>query len=352
MGIIDKVTKALFGLRTKTSGESDAEEDIRDGVLIASDSQESTQAIEDDLRVIFNGEGTLQAKYEQKTERSESTSKQENTQQEVESEKDIKRKFKVSEAERGFLLWLTVGNRAERTKQEYIWEIRWWQKRAKRRKKALHELTAQDIESCLRRVKPAAAIRKIAALKTWARWQLREGNGNLFMEIEKVIRPKSPKPLPKDLGPEKFRELMLLAQDLIKEGKRDGVWIGLMLCGGLRISEIKTCRPYQNGVKVIGKGSKERYVPLPDWLLEGMQKIRRRPPNGWAVTRKTITIWLRRNHGLRKLHSLRHTYASELVRRGYKIEEIQKLLGHENIQTTTVYARISVPDDVVERLGM
>lgn len=351
MGIIDKVTKALFGLREKREGESDAEIEIRDGQIIASDAPDSTKSLEDDLRVVFNGEKPSEAKETPKTASPKKQESEEIKSETESEEKKPKNAFTLAEDEHGFMEWLTMGNRAERTKQEYIWEIRWWKRRAKRRKKDLLSLTVTDIESSLRRVKPQAAIRKIAALKTWARWQLREGNGDLFMEIEKVIRPKKPKSLPKDLGPKKFQELKSQAQEFITQGKREGVWIGLMLCGGLRISEIKTCQPYQNGVKVLGKGSKERYVPLPEWLLEGMRTLKKNPPGGWAVTRRTITRELNKI-GLRKVHSLRHTYASELVRRGFKIEEIQKLLGHENIQTTTIYARIDVPDDVVERLGM
>ena len=351
MGILDKITKGLFGLQQKNRGESDSEIEIRDGQIIAPEAPGSTKSLEDDLMVVFNEKKPSEAERTPKAAIQERKGVGSKKNDEPEPEKKPKNAFTLTEEERGFMDWLTLGVKAERTKQEYIWELRWWKRRAKRRKKDLLELTVNDIEGSLRRVKPQAALRKIAALKTWARWQLREGNGDLFMEIEKVIRPKKPKSLPRDLGPNKFQELKTQSQELIAQGKREGLWIGLMLCGGLRISEIQTCQPYQNGVKVIGKGSKERYVPLPEWLLEGMQTIRRKPPNGWAVTRKTITTHLNRM-GLRKVHSLRHTYASELVRRGFRIEEIQKLLGHENIQTTTIYARIDVPDDVCERLGM
>jgi len=351
MGILSRVTKVLFGLQDRREGESDADIEIRDGRIIAIDGSDSTNTPEDDPDYVFEGERPSEGLKSPKKARPDIKGQGPKEDSQEKGKDGHINAFSVSEEERGFFEWLTVGNRAERTKQEYVWEIRWWQKKAKWRKKTLLELTVNDIESALRRVRPQAAIRKIAALKTWARWQLREGNGSLFLEIEKVIRPKKPKSLPKDLGPKRFRELKRQAKELVSQGRREGIWIGLMLCGGLRISEIKTCQPYQDGVKVVGKGSKERYVPLPSWLLEGMKNIRRKRPNGWAVSRKTITVHLNKM-GLRKVHSLRHTYASELVRRGYKIEEIQKLLGHENIQTTTVYARIDVPSDVVERLEL
>jgi integrase/recombinase XerD len=125
-----------------------------------------------------------------------------------------------------------------------------------------------------------------------------------------------------------------------------------MLLGGLRISEIATCRPYQDGVKVIGKGSRERYVPIPVWLLEAMRRMNKKGRGGWGVSRQKIGSVLSRTQGIRNPHRLRHTYASELIRRGYRIEQVQKLLGHEDIKTTTVYARVEVPPDVCDRLGM
>ena len=352
MGIIDKLTKSLFGLRKKGGSESNGDIEIRDGQIIAIDTPESKKCTEYNPTPVFKEKGPSEGLKSQKTRTQEIQGSKPPKDPLLENEKRPKNAFVLAPDEHGFMEWMTLGNRAERTKQEYIWELRWWKRKAKRRKKELHELTVNDIESALRRVKAQAALRKIAALKTWARWQLREGRGNLFLEVEKVIKPKRSKSLPKDLGHKRFMELKSLAMELISQGKREGIWIGLMLCGGLRISEIKTCQPYQNGVKVVGKGNKERYVPLPEWLLKGMTDIRKRPPGGWAVTRKTISKELSQKYDLRRLHSLRHTYASELVRRGFKIEEIKILLGHENIQTTTIYARIDVPDDVVRRLGL
>jgi len=54
--------------------------------------------------------------------------------------------------------------------------------------------------------------------------------------------------------------------------------------------------------------------------------------------------------GVRNPHSLRHTYASELLRRGRTLEEIQYFLGHANIATTNIYARLRTPPDVLASL--
>lgn len=329
MGILDFLSKQAFGLKNKGP---DLDIDIKDGVILRSDCSDKAQTNKDRPNPIKMPEQASEPKPEPKTPK----------------KPEIK---KLTEEEQAFLTYLTAGNRAKRTKQEYIYELRWWQRRAIRRGKQLVDFKAKDIESALKPCKPATKARKIAALKTWARWQLRENDALLLLEIEKIIRPPKPKSLPKDLGPERFRELKNLAQDLIAQGQREGIWIGLMLCGGLRISEIKTCKPYLSGVKVLGKGNKERYIPLPDWLLEALKTHKKQLPGGWKASRALIALRLSKI-GIRKPHSLRHTYASELVRRGYRIEQIQKLLGHENIQTTTIYAQIDVPDDVVQRLDM
>ena len=56
--------------------------------------------------------------------------------------------------------------------------------------------------------------------------------------------------------------------------------------------------------------------------------------------------------GIRKPHSLRHTFASELRRKGYPLEDIKVLLGHSKLDTTLVSANVALPNDVSARLGV
>ena len=167
--------------------------------------------------------------------------------------------------------------------------------------------------------------------------------------LAQIIPPKVPGRIPKDRGSEDFTRLVAKAKELCSQGDRRGLWLGLMLCCGLRISEIRTAK-LSGGetIKVRGKGDKERLVPAPSWLRES---IGRQPRAQWCKTRGYIWREMR-DMEVKKPHSLRHTYASELIRKGLALEEVQKLLGHSKLDTTLVYAKVQVPEGVVERLGV
>jgi integrase/recombinase XerD len=244
-----------------------------------------------------------------------------------------------------FFLFLKAAGRGKRTGQEYGYDLKWWNARTGGKGNGTYELGILEMERILAPLHPSTRQRKIAVLKTYARWLLREGHPRLYGEIEKLAAVKKRKALPKDLGPLKFLELRELAKTWVREGRREGIWAGFMLLGGLRISEIHTTRLLDDGrIKILGKGSKERIVPLPAWLIDAAARIPRDGQRGWSKQRAVIWSGLAKE-GIRQPHSLRHTYASELLRRGRTIEEIQILLGHESVATTGVYARISrVPD--------
>ncbi|MBF0101656.1 MAG: tyrosine-type recombinase/integrase [Desulfobacterales bacterium] len=70
---------------------------------------------------------------------------------------------------------------------------------------------------------------------------------------------------------------------------------------------------------------------------------------GWAQNRKIIWAKLAQEN-ITHPHNLRHTYASECLRRGKNIMEVKELLGHENIATTNIYTKLSIPDDVATLL--
>ena len=250
-----------------------------------------------------------------------------------------------------YWLHLEAKGRAARTIKEYRYEMTWWEKKAAEKDKAIMALTVHDVEGAVVGLHSATARRKTAALRTYARWAMREGETCLFLEMEKVDSPALPKRLPKDLGTDKFKEISSMAKELTAGRDRCGLWLGFMLCGGLRISEIKTACKSAGMVKVVGKGDKERLVPVPDWIRDGMSTINDRGNGGWRQQKQTIWNQLDKM-GIRKPHSLRHTYASELLRRGYALEDVQKLLGHSKIDTTTVYTNVQIPEGVIDALGV
>jgi site-specific recombinase XerD len=244
-----------------------------------------------------------------------------------------------------FWNFLAVSNKSKRTIQEYGYELKWWTEQAQSLKKTPYTLKLADMESLLTGIHPSTTRRKFAFLRVLAKWYLREGKNRLYLETTKFISPKIPELLPGDRGEKRFVKMRELSKELCVKGDRVGVWCGLMLMCGLRISEIKTAKiKDEKFIEVLGKGNKGRMIPAPVWLLEAMAKIPRERRGGWAKSRKTIHPYIKKLGY--KPHSLRHTYASELKRRGKNIEDIKILLGHANITTTSVYAKVDVPADV------
>lgn len=246
-----------------------------------------------------------------------------------------------------YFIYLGSAGRAVRTIQEYGWELGWWVQRYS----PLEEISLPLIEATINTMQPATARRKIAALRSYARWLLRNGDDRLFITLSKVIAPRIPVRVPKDKGKNAFKELTRRAIDMTNKGDRRGIWLGLMLCCGLRISEIQTTRVATDGaIKILGKGNKERLVPAPEWLRKAIAE-KRTGSGDWAKDRKLIWAELKKMN-IRKPHSLRHTYASELIRCGLELEQVKKLLGHAKLDTTLIYARTKLPENLTQQLGI
>ncbi len=106
-------------------------------------------------------------------------------------------------------------------------------------------------------------------------------------------------------------------------------------------------------IKIKGKGGKVRYVPMTETVAEIMARRAKQSPLFPALHPDTVThkwIKLMKKLGLKyRLHDLRHTTASHLVRKGVDIRRIQEILRHSDIRTTTVYAHL-LADDLREAL--
>ncbi len=245
-----------------------------------------------------------------------------------------------------YIIFMGSAGRAERTIKEYSWDLKWWN-----RKILLSKITRQDIERTINNMHPATARRKIAVLRSFGKWQLRDGNSRLHNEVGQIIPPKTPGRIPKDRGTSDFKKLSTQAKDLCLKGDRRGLWIGLMLCCGLRISEIKTAELSHGGaIKVLGKGNKERLIPAPTWICGAIKK-EYGTGDQWRQSRSLIWLEMKKME-IRKPHSLRHTYASELVRKGIGLEIVKELLGHSKLDTTLIYAKVKLPDNVTTLLGV
>ena len=175
--------------------------------------------------------------------------------------------------------------------------------------------------------------------------------------------------LPEVLSTEEI-DRMEAAIDLSKwEGQRNKAIIELLFSCGLRVSELVSLKfndifERDKFLRIIGKGDKERLVPISDsalheiklWLYDrNLMKIKPGEQDyvflnrrGAHLTRTMILIMIKRtadDAGITKTvspHTLRHSFATELLKGGADLRAIQEMLGHENIKTTQIYTHIDI----------
>lgn len=216
----------------------------------------------------------------------------------------------------------------------------------------------------------------LSAIRSFAQWAI--GEGLLSADPTKGIKfPKPRRPLPKALQPAQVRQLLeaiaVPARGLTPHERfqwsRNRRAILLCLYAGLRIGEAAALRweAVDLEARVItvhyGKGGKSRTVPIhPVLLAELHQAAQARRPE---LDTHAIGIWeggplrtksaehifgrwlpdmlrLRQVEGLElSAHTLRHTFASALVRRGIPLVDVQQLLGHDSVETTQIYLRVA-----------
>jgi site-specific recombinase XerD len=240
-------------------------------------------------------------------------------------------------------------DRAKTTLETYKSEMKWWEELASKNKTSVYALKLKHIEDALKGYDINTKRKKTSFLKTLAKWYLRDSLPALSIECAKIQLGKGKSRIPKAKETKEFESIREQAKTLCEQRDRRGVWIGLMELCGLRISEIATVSATSEYIQVIGKGNKERRIPCPRWLIEAIQNMKADGAGGYRAKRQVIDRSLRKM-GYTKMHSLRHTYATELLRRGYAINQIQKLLGHASISTTQIYAKTEIPEGVNDAL--
>tara|TARA_B110000503_G_scaffold138220_1_gene224000 strand:+ start:20 stop:937 length:918 start_codon:yes stop_codon:yes gene_type:complete len=214
---------------------------------------------------------------------------------------------------------------------------------------------------------PRSAARFMSSARSFYRYWLREGR------IEQdptqfVDNPKLGRPLPKSLS-EAEVEHLLAAPDLDDFIElRDRTMLELLYACGLRVSELieltlSQLSMNQGVIKVLGKGSKERLIPVGeealDWITRYMRDSRPellqgRPSDvlfpskrGRTMTRQTF--WYRvklytQRAGIQthiSPHTLRHAFATHLLNHGADLRVVQMLLGHSDLTTTQIYTHVA-----------
>jgi len=217
------------------------------------------------------------------------------------------------------------------------------------------------------RAKATTTSRQLSSLKRFYRYCLRQER----IQSDPTLRidsPKLPRSLPKSLTEEDV-ESLLAAPDVGQAlGLRDKAMLETIYASGLRVSELVALKLGQVSqdmgvVRVMGKGSKERLVPLGEealaWIRRYVKEARPRLLGGRAcddlfvtaraaaMTRQMFWHLLRRHAqkaGLRKPispHTLRHAFATHLLNHGADLRVVQMLLGHSDISTTQIYTHVA-----------
>ena len=185
---------------------------------------------------------------------------------------------------------------------------------------------------------------------------------------ENLSLPRRWKRLPKALSNDEIKQLLKPEQPETPQSLCDQAILELAYASGLRLSELKNLRLEQlhldaGFVNVIGKGNKERVVPvgrtavaaLNRFIEAGRPKLvtPKSPANVFLTQRGTpfaaVTLWLHIKNRVRRAgvernmtpHMLRHSFATHLLEHGADLRVIQELLGHANISTTEIYTHVT-----------
>lgn len=191
---------------------------------------------------------------------------------------------------------------------------------------------------------PASQAQSASALSCFIKW-LAEQNLADARLTKHIERPRVSKSLVKVMDEE---DLPLLLRTLETRPLHEQLLFELLYGSGLRISEAWTVNlqklNIQNAeLQVTGKGRKTRKVPLTARALEIMSH----PPSplwGPAKSVRTLRRWVESWGIDLHPHKLRHSLATHLLRRGAKLPQIQKLLGHSSLSTTERYTHVSIED--------
>lgn len=214
---------------------------------------------------------------------------------------------------------------------------------------------------------PATIARRLAALKSFYQFLVRES----MVERDPTANLESPKldrKLPKVLTVREVETLLRQPKTGTVNGLRDKAMLEVLYATGIRVSELVSLAVADVNlemryVRCLGKGSKERLVPLgtiacqavTEYLARGRPKIVKDPGerslfvnhHGRRMTRQGFWKIIKKyasEAGIKKSitpHTLRHSFATHLLENGADVRAVQEMLGHADIATTQVYTHIN-----------
>lgn len=230
------------------------------------------------------------------------------------------------------------------------------------------DLTAYLADRMGAGIKARSTARALSCLRGMYRYLLRENRISEDPTLQ-IDNPKLGRPLPDTLSESDVERLLAAPDRSTAVGLRDRTMLEVLYAAGLRVSELVSLRVTdlnlrQGVLRVIGKGSKERLVPLGEeaiaWLNRYMREARGDLlknnlaedvvfPSSHGKQMSRQAFWYRikvhaRKAGIeRKLspHTLRHAFATHLLNHGADLRVVQLLLGHSDLSTTQIYTHIA-----------
>lgn len=244
---------------------------------------------------------------------------------------------------------------------------------ATRKRKTWGAVSRDDVSRWLQtlsgdaRLDAHSVARKLSALRTFAVHLVASGvRSDEFTAL--VERPRAHRRLPDTLSADDMAALLAVPDTTTPLGLRDRAMLELMYGSGLRVSELcglqlQSVDLDEGFLRVLGKGSKERVVPVGSKALEALRVylseagrahfVKKRTGSalflsewGRAISRKTFWVHLHeyaRRAGISrkvKPHALRHSFATHLLANGADLRAIQEMLGHADISTTQIYTAL------------
>ena len=215
--------------------------------------------------------------------------------------------------------------------------------------------------------KPRSSARLLSCLRQFYQHLIRTG---LIREdpSARVEAPKLGRPLPRSLSEAEVEALLTAPDTSDARGHRDRTMLEVLYASGLRVTELVTLRAGQLGltqgvVRLVGKGGKERLVPLGEeagqWLATYLKGPRAELLAGRVtdylfptsrsecMTRQAFWLLIKRYaleagvvHPLSP-HTLRHAFATHLINHGADLRVVQMLLGHSDLSTTQIYTHVA-----------
>ena len=212
-----------------------------------------------------------------------------------------------------------------------------------------------------------SCARLLSCLRGYYRYQLREGRIALDPTLE-IDSPRLGRSLPKTLSEHDVEQLLAAPDTEDSLGLRDKAMLELLYACGLRVSELVSLQLSQVNlnqgvVRIMGKGSRERLVPMGEearaWLVSYCSAARHElmvgkrsdilfpSRRGNMMTRQTF--WHRIKHYASQVniraplspHTLRHAFATHLINHGADLRVVQLLLGHSDLSTTQIYTHVA-----------